>query len=209
MRVGVLIASSGGADPRIDEPDDQVDEQVHPDDEQRQEDHGALDHREVLVADPLDHAKTVWVMMAPPRSWPNCRPSTVITGMHALRNACFTTTRPSASPLARAVLMNSMFITSITPERTRRMVMGASAAPRQNAGSRKFCQVPYPDAGRSRSRTEKTMMSMMPSQKMGAAWPATATTVQRLSTHECRRSAAIVPSGSAITIPTTRPARVR
>src|SRR5207249_6672963 len=87
----------------------------------------------VSVATP-GHAKTVSVMMAPPSSWPNCRPSTVMTGMQALRNACFTTTRPSASPLARAVLMNSMFMTSITPERTSRMVMGASAAPRQNAG---------------------------------------------------------------------------
>src|SRR5262249_50532416 len=57
IRVGVLIASSGGADPRIDKADDQVDEQVHPDDEQRQEHHGALDHREVLVTDRLDRER--------------------------------------------------------------------------------------------------------------------------------------------------------
>src|SRR4051812_25323983 len=82
----------------------------------------------VSVATP-GHANTVSVMMAPPRSWPNCSPSTVITGMHALRRACLTTTTGSDTPLARAVLMNSMFMTSITPERTRRIVIGASAAP--------------------------------------------------------------------------------
>src|SRR5262249_17089828 len=44
----------------------------------------------VSVATP-GQANTVSVMMAPPRSCPNCRPSTVITGMHALRNACLMT----------------------------------------------------------------------------------------------------------------------
>jgi hypothetical protein len=48
----------------------------------------------------------------------------------------------SAKPLARAVLMNSMFITSMIPERTRRMVIGARKAPRQKAGMTKFCHVP-------------------------------------------------------------------
>ena len=95
----------------------------------------------VSVATP-GQANTVSVMTAPPRSWPNWIPRTVMTGMHALRKACLTTTVRSATPLARAVVMNSMFIISITPERTRRMVMGASAAPRQNEGSRKCCQVP-------------------------------------------------------------------
>ena len=65
-----------------------------------------------------------------------------MTGMQAFRKACFTTTVGSARPLARAVLMNSMLMTSMTPERTSRIVMGASAAPRQNEGMRKFCQVP-------------------------------------------------------------------
>src|SRR5262249_16860183 len=64
----------------------------------------------VRVATP-GHAKTVSVTKAPPRSWPNCSPSTVTTGMHALRKACFTTTIRSTRPLARAVLMNSMFMT--------------------------------------------------------------------------------------------------
>src|SRR5262245_47529054 len=54
IRVGALNASSCGANPRIDEADYQVHEQVHPDDEERQEHHGALDHREVLIADRLD-----------------------------------------------------------------------------------------------------------------------------------------------------------
>ena len=53
------------------------------------------------------------------------------------------------------------------------------------------------------------MISMMPSQNSGVAWPATATAVQRLSTHEWRRSAATVPSGSAISSATTRPDSVR
>ncbi len=53
------------------------------------------------------------------------------------------------------------------------------------------------------------MIIMMPSQKIGAAWPATATAVQRLSTHEWRLSAARMPRGSAIRRATTRPAKVR
>ncbi len=36
-----------------------------------------------------------------------------MTGMHALRKACLITTIHSATPLARAVLMYSMLMTSI------------------------------------------------------------------------------------------------
>ena len=95
----------------------------------------------VSVATP-GQAKTVSVTTAPPRSWPNCSPSTVMTGMQALRKACLTTTIHSATPLARAVLMYSMFMTSMTPERTSRIVIGARKAPRVKAGIRKCCQVP-------------------------------------------------------------------
>src|SRR5262245_9928091 len=122
----------------------------------------------VRVATP-GQATTVSVMTAPPRSCPNWSPITVITGMHAFRNACLITTIRSDTPLARAVLMYSMFSTSITPERTRRMVIGARKAPSVNAGIRKFCQVPYPEAGRALRRTANTMISMMPSQKIGMA----------------------------------------
>ena len=66
----------------------------------------------------------------------------MITGMHALRKACLATTIRSATPLARAVWMYSMLITSMMPERTRRMVTGARNAPRQKAGMTKCCQVP-------------------------------------------------------------------
>ena len=59
------------------------------------------------------------------------------------------------------------------------------------------------------SRTAKMMMSMMPSQKSGIAWPATATTVHRLSTSECRLSAARMPRGSEIRSAMPRPAKVR
>ena len=102
-----------------------------------------------------------------------------------------------------------MFMTSITPERTRRMVIGARKAPRQNAGIRKCCHVPYPEAGKARSRTANTMISMMPSQNRGIAWPATASIVQRLSTTEWRRSAARIPRGKAMRIAVARPANVR
>ena len=49
----------------------------------------------------------------------------------------------------------------------------------------------------------------MPSQKSGMAWPATATAVHRLSTHECRLSAASVPRGSAMSSATNSPEKVR
>ena len=53
------------------------------------------------------------------------------------------------------------------------------------------------------------MISMMPSQKIGMAWPATAPIVHRLSTKEWRLSAARMPSGSEISSAITRPALVR
>jgi hypothetical protein len=53
------------------------------------------------------------------------------------------------------------------------------------------------------------MMSMMPSQKIGIAWPATASMVQAVSTNEWRLSAARIPSGSAIASATASPAVVR
>ena len=48
-------------------------------------------------------ANTVSVRIAPPRSAPTCRPSTVTTGISALRSACTTTTRPGVRHFARAV----------------------------------------------------------------------------------------------------------
>ena len=95
----------------------------------------------VSVATP-GQAKTVSVTTAPPRSWPNCSPSTVMTGMQALRKACLITTSRSARPLARAVLMYSMFMISMTPERTSRIVMGARKAPSVKDGIRKCRHVP-------------------------------------------------------------------
>jgi len=57
--------------------------------------------------------------------------------------------------------------------------MGASAAPRPERGHQEFCQC-RTRTRQEPDRTENTMISMMPSQKMGAAWPATATTVQSI-----------------------------
>src|SRR3972149_4927349 len=51
------------------------------------------------------------------------------------------------------------------------------------------------------------MISMMPSQKSGMAWPATAIAVQRLSIHEWRLSAERMPRGRAVRSATARPAR--
>src|SRR5207245_2992215 len=87
----------------------------------------------VRVATP-GQAKTVSVMMAPPRSWPNWSPRTVMIGMHALRNACLTTTVRSPTPLARAVLMYSMLLTSITPDRHKRKERWARDAAWEQAG---------------------------------------------------------------------------
>ena len=53
------------------------------------------------------------------------------------------------------------------------------------------------------------MISMIPSQNRGAAWPATATPVQSVSIQEWRLSAARIPRGSAISSATTSPAKVR
>src|SRR5262249_7212757 len=46
--------SCPGADAGIDDPDDQIDDEIHADDEQRQQDDGALDDREILIANRID-----------------------------------------------------------------------------------------------------------------------------------------------------------
>ncbi len=48
-------------------------------------------------------AKTVSVMIAPPRSRPNCSPATVTSGRAALVSAWRQMTNHSDTPLARAV----------------------------------------------------------------------------------------------------------
>src|SRR5438874_744513 len=53
------------------------------------------------------HAKIDSVITAPPSSVPICRPSTVSSGMVALRSAWCSTTRRSPRPLARPVRMYS------------------------------------------------------------------------------------------------------
>ena len=52
------------------------------------------------------------------------------------------------------------------------------ASPRVMAGSTRCSMSPRPDEGNHPSRTEKTRMSMMPSQKVGIDWPRSATTVE-------------------------------
>src|SRR5262247_384652 len=136
-------------DARVDQSHQDIDDRVHDHDDEGKEHDRTLDDGEILVTDGIHrqcrHAGPREDGLGDdgaPRSWPNCRPRTVTTGMHALRKACLITTMFSPTPLARAVLMNSMFITSMRPDLTSRMVRGARKAPRQKAGSTKFGQVP-------------------------------------------------------------------
>jgi hypothetical protein len=48
-------------------------------------------------------AKIVSVMIAPPKSKPRSRATSVVSGISALRKACFMIVRRSVRPLARAV----------------------------------------------------------------------------------------------------------
>ena len=68
------------------------------------------------------HAKIVSVITAPPMICPSSRPASVTIGIAELRSVCLPITRPSPSPLARAVRMYSSPRTSSTAERVRRVM---------------------------------------------------------------------------------------
>jgi hypothetical protein len=65
------------------------------------------------------------------------------------------------------------------PERVRRVMRAVVKSPRVMAGRTRCWRSPRPDEGSQLSRTEKTRISMMPSQNVGMAWPSSATTVEK------------------------------
>ena len=101
-------------------------------------------------------AKIVSVMTAPPRSWPASSPASVTIGIAELRSVCLPITRPSPSPLARAVLMNSSLSTSSMAERVSRATRAAKKAASTTDGMIRWATVPVPPVGSQRSCTAKT-----------------------------------------------------
>ena len=63
----------------------------------------------------------VSVIRAPLNRVPKLKPMMVTTGIRALRRACTLTTRPSPTPLARAVRIWSIRMVSIMEARTKRV----------------------------------------------------------------------------------------
>src|SRR5262249_23096053 len=88
--------------------------------------------------------------------------------MQALRNACFTTTTGSARPLARAVLMNSRFITSMTPERARTR---DRPRPEKRPSQKNFFPRPAPRGGKGFGPPRKQEDQLHPKQKKGWGCP--------------------------------------
>src|SRR5260364_6683 len=70
-----------------------IHQQIDADNQGCNQQNAALYHWIIAPANCIDHPFTV------------CRPTTVTTGISALRNACTTITRNGDSPLARAVRM--------------------------------------------------------------------------------------------------------
>ncbi len=139
--------------------------------------------------------KMVSVSTAPPSSAPICRPTTVSTGISALRSPWTTTTRSGDSPRARAVRMKSSRSTSSSELRVMRAITAIGTVPSTSAGSSRwrsadvkapaspdnrlsismkpvrgsmsYSMAMRPDTGVSPRSTEKTMISTRPHQKIG------------------------------------------
>ena len=124
------------------------------------------------------------------------KPAKVITGISALRRACFQTTVRSGTPLARASLMNSLSSTSSMLERSRRTIPAAIDSPSTSAGSTKCFHEPIPEVGSQPSSTENTRIRTIASQNPGTDWPNTA--MPRTSTSQMppRFTAASTPIGT-------------
>ena len=116
------------------------------------------------------------------------------------------TTR-SLSPLARAVRMKSVSMTSIIPERVSRMIATNSNRPSAIAGrinERKPAS--SPPVGNQPNWTAKKKIIIRPSQKLGVACPITATKRASQSMTVPRFNAARMPSGTASASANTTPA---
>ena len=101
------------------------------------------------------HAKIVSVMTAPPRSWPASSPASVTMGIAELRSVCLAMTRPSPSPLARAVVMYSSPRTSSTAERVSRATRAEKNAASTTDGMTRWASEPVPPVGSQRRATAK------------------------------------------------------
>ena len=145
-------------------------------------------------------AKTTSMITEPAISRPMPMPRMVTTGSIAWRSPCRTITVRSGRPLARAVRMKSVSMTSIIPERVRRMMAAISSMPSEIAGRISACQPTAPPVGTRSSRTAKKKIIIRPSQKPGTAWPTTASERASQSTPPPRRNAAATPSGTAVAI---------
>ena len=63
------------------------------------------------------------------------------------------------------------------PERVSRVMRAVVNRPSVTAGRIRCSSVPRPEEGSRSNCTEKSRISMMPSQKVGSDWPNSATTV--------------------------------
>ncbi len=83
------------------------------------------------------------------------------------------------------------------PERVSRMNGGITVKPSVTVGSTKFASVSEPEIGSQRNVTPNTTIRIRPNQKLGMAWPNTASASAPRSTMLLARTAATIPSGTA------------
>ena len=125
------------------------------------------------------HAKMVSVMTEPPSSVPSSIPTMVTIGIEAFLSACFHDHRRLAHALrarrADVVLAEHLEHPRAGEPRDAR----GGEEPEGDGGQDEVLDVRRgPRRAASSSRTEKTRISMMPSQNVGMAWPSSATTVE-------------------------------
>ncbi len=85
------------------------------------------------------------------------------------------------------------------PVRVTRMIAGMTEVPSVMVGRMKLEKWSEPEIGSQRNVTPKTMMRMRPNQKLGTAWPKTASPKEARSIQLLGFVAASTPSGIAMT----------
>ena len=157
-------------------------------------------------------AKMVSVMTAPASKVTNCSETMVTSvGRMYFRQCLKMITRPGA-PLSTAVLTKSAPRVSSMVERVIREITAVEYQPSVTAGNTSDSGPDRPDDGNSPRSTEKTMISIMPTQNVGAAMPDSANNSKNLSQKLPGRTAdrmpVPTPSTTARTMAATASSRV-
>ena len=117
------------------------------------------------------HEKIVSVMTAPANKVTNCREMMVSNVGSMNFKQCLKIMMCEGAPLSTDVLMKSVSRVSSKVDRVILEITAVEYQPKVIAGNTSDANPDRPDVGSQRNSTEKNLMSMMPTQNVGAAMP--------------------------------------